>query len=172
MKNKEFDKLSREELLELIEIYAKNWLAMDGVWFQSIEKKYGMDEAIEHDKNAWEKFTQIEAKRIKAFLGLPERAGIDGLKEALAYRIYASINSHEITINDNQLIFRTMDCRAQNARVRKGMGMHPCKPVGIIEYTYFAKVIDDRFECEAISCYPDITDTSCNCAWRFTLIDK
>ena len=31
--------LTKEELMELIEIYSKNWLAMDGVWFQSIERK-------------------------------------------------------------------------------------------------------------------------------------
>lgn len=40
---------------------------MDGVWFQSIERKYGMDEAMEHDCAIWEKFTVIEAKRIKTF---------------------------------------------------------------------------------------------------------
>ena len=28
---------TKDELIELIEIYSKNWLAMDGVWFQSIE---------------------------------------------------------------------------------------------------------------------------------------
>lgn len=35
-KNAALDKLSREELLELIDIYAKNWLALDGVWFQPL----------------------------------------------------------------------------------------------------------------------------------------
>ena len=42
--------LTKEELMELIEIYSKNWLAMDGVWFQSIERKLGMDEAMYHDE--------------------------------------------------------------------------------------------------------------------------
>lgn len=37
--------LTKEELIKLIEAYSKNWLAMDGVWFQSIERKFGMDEA-------------------------------------------------------------------------------------------------------------------------------
>ena len=40
---------SKEELIKLIEIYSKNWLAMDGVWFQSIEAKHGMEEAMFHD---------------------------------------------------------------------------------------------------------------------------
>lgn len=171
MTNAAIQTLSKEKLLELIDIYAKNWLAMDGVWFQSIEKKFGMDEAIEHDENAWRKFTVIEANRIKGFLGLQERSGIEGLKKALSLRMYANINDDEILVEDNTLIYRTLDCRVQNARKRKGMPFHPCKSVGIIEYTDFAKTMDDRFECEALSCFPDITDETCNCSWKFTLSD-
>ena len=50
--------LSKEELIELITIYSKNWLAMDGVWFQTIERKYGMDEAMFHDAEAWKRFNR------------------------------------------------------------------------------------------------------------------
>lgn len=169
MTNKIIEQLDRVDLLKLIDIYAKNWLAMDGLWFQSIEHKFGMDEAIEHDEKVWRDFTVIEAKRIKKFLNLPERAGIDGLKQALSLRLYANINEDEILVDNNVLIYRALDCRVQNARKRKGMEYHPCKSVGIIEYTYFAKTIDDRLECEAISCYPEITDESCNCSWKFIL---
>lgn len=172
MENKIIEKLEKEDLIELIDIYCKNWLAMDGVWFQSIEQKFGMDEAIEHDKNAWRNFTVVEANRIKKFLKLPEQAGIEGLEQALAFRMYANINKDEIITKDNVLIYRTLDCRVQNARKRKGMEFHPCKSVGIIEYTFFAKTIDSRFECEAISCYPDVIDETCNCSWKFTLLDS
>ena len=61
MKNEFLSALTKEQLLDLIEVYAKNWLALDGVWFQSIEDKLGMDEAMEHDACAWERFTAIEA---------------------------------------------------------------------------------------------------------------
>ncbi len=169
MTNKTIENLDKEDLLTLLDMFAKNWLAMDGVWFQSVEKKFGMDEAVEHDKNAWRNFTVAEAKRIKQFLKLPERAGIKGLRQALAFRMYATINEDEIIVEDNVLVYRTLDCRVQNARKRKGMEFHPCKPVGLIEYTYFAKTIDDRFDCESISCYPDVTDDTCNCSWKFTL---
>ena len=169
MKNKALENMSREQLEELIQIYCKNWLAMDGVWFQSIEKKHGMDEAMEHDVNIWSQFTVIEAKKIKAFLNLPERAGLEGLEKALQLRLYANINRDEILREGNKLIYRTLDCRVQTARSRKGMEWHPCKPVGETEYSGFAKVIDDRISCKAISCYPEITDNSCACSWEFTL---
>jgi hypothetical protein len=170
MVSKEIRNLEKEELLTLIEIYAKDWLAMDGVWFQSVEDKYGMSEAVAHDKNAWRRFTVIEAARIKEFLKLPEHAGLAGLAKALKFRMYASINEDEIIHKDNTLIFRTLDCRVQNARKRKGMEFHPCKSVGIIEYGLFAKTIDSRIECEALSCYPEITDDTCNCSWKFTIL--
>ena len=44
--NEALDDLSKEELIRLIGLYSKNWLALDGVWFQSIEQKLGMDEAM------------------------------------------------------------------------------------------------------------------------------
>lgn len=172
MNNKELSNLSKEDLLKLIELYSKNWLAMDGVWFQSVEEKFGMAEAIEHDENAWRHFTVIEAKKIKQFIKLPEQAGVEGLAKALKYRFYANINEDEIIVDGNSLTYRTLDCRVQNARKNKGMDFHPCKSVGIIEYTYFAKTIDSRFECEVISCYPEITDLSCNCSWKFTMTEK
>lgn len=161
--------LSKEQLIELIDIYSKNWLAMDGVWFQSVEQRLGMDEAMLHDAEAWRRFTVIEAKRIKDFLGLPDNSGIEGLAKALKLRFYANINKDDITIEGNTLTYTSVDCRVQRARERKGMPFHPCKSVGIIEYSGFARAIDERFTCECISCYPEITDSTCCCKWRFTL---
>ena len=164
------DTLSNEQLKELVRIYARNMYAMDGVWFQSVEEKMGMDEAILHDKNAWRRFTKTEARRIKNFLQLPGRPGLEGLEKALSIRFSALANPEvEILREGDSLIYRVVDCRVQTARRSKGMPYHPCKPVGIIEHEYFAKEIDDRIECEAVSCFPDVTDESCACSWRFTL---
>ena len=172
MNNREvLSAFSKDELIELIEIYSKNWLAMDGVWFQSVERKLGMDEAMYHDAEAWKRFTVIEAKRIKEFLKLPDKSGIDGLAKALRLRFYANINEDKIEIDGNTLTYTSVNCRVQRARERKGMPFHPCKSVGIIEYTGFAETIDSRFVCECISCYPDITDNSCCCKWKFVLTD-
>ena len=161
--------MTREQFMELLSLYAKNWLAMDGVWFQSVEEKFGMEEAMEHDEKAWERFTAIEARRIKAFLGLPQRPGLEGLAKALALRFYGNLNRDSIEIRGNTLTYRVETCRVQSARSRKGMALHPCKSVGIIEYGGFARTIDDRIRCRCLSCYPEVTDDTCSCAWEFTL---
>ncbi len=169
MKNENLGELSKEELISLIEIYSKNWLAMEGVWFQAVEKRFGMDAAMDCDVEIWDRFSDIEARKIKKYLGLPDRAGIEGLRRALGFRMYKSINDDEFTVDGNKVVYRVLDCRVQTARSRKGMEWHPCKPAGVADYTSFAKVIDDRFTCRALSCYPDVTDEGCCCSWEFTL---
>lgn len=165
------DCLPREKLLELIAIFSKDWIAHDGLWFQSIERKLGMDEAIEHDINALSGFAAIEARRIKKFLDLPERAGLDGLRIALNFRLVAPLNEYNALLDKNELVYSVSSCRVQTARARKGMPYHPCKPVGLAEYSYFAQVIDDRITTECLSCYPDITRPESSCVWRFTLVE-
>lgn len=169
MKNEFIQSLPKEKLIQLIEDYSKNWLAMDGVWFQSVEKKYGMDEAMYHDMEAWRRYTVIEARRIKQFLNLPEHPGLEGLAQALQLRFYTNVNEADLIWEDNGkvLIYRTRECRVQRARERKGMPFHPCKPVGEIEYAGFARTIDDRLACKCISCFPEVTDATCCCGWRF-----
>ena len=173
MKNEYLQSLTTEELIRLIEDYSKNWLAMDGVWFQSVERKHGMDEAMYHDSEAWKRFTVIEAKRIKRFLNMPEHPGLKGLASALQLRFYANLNEADILIEDEEtLVYRTKECRVQQARARKQLPYHPCKSVGEIEYAGFARTIDDRITCECISCFPEVTDPTCCCAWRFRIERK
>ena len=61
---------SRAELLELLDCFAKNMIALDGVWFQSLENTLGMNTAMEHDVKVWTVFAELEGRRIKAFLRL------------------------------------------------------------------------------------------------------
>ena len=162
--------LSKEELIDLCKIYAKNWLAHDGSWFLSVEEKFGMDSAVEMDREAWRKFTVVEATRLISFLKLGTDSGIEGLKKAISFRLYSTLNVDEISIEDeNTLIYRVKTCRVQDARRRKNLDFLPCKSVGFIEYSLFAKTIDNRIETEILSCPPDITDHNYYCIWKFSL---
>lgn len=167
LNEKELNQLSREQLIELLYMDAKNLIAMDGVWFQSIEKEIGMDAAMHHDEEAWKRYTRSEARRIKQFLGLSEHPGLEGLARALSYRMVDRANPSETIMQDNKLIYRILVCRVQEARTRKNMPLHPCKSAAVYEYGGFAVEIDDRIKCRCISCYPDVTDEACSCAWEF-----
>jgi hypothetical protein len=164
------DDLSREKLIGMLDDFAKNWLAHDGLWFQAVEKKVGLKTAIECDRTAWEKFTVIEAERIMKRHNIPKGSGLEGLKKALDYRLYSRLNKQEIVQEkENSFVFRMSNCRVQEARQRKGLPDFPCKPVGIVEYSEFAKTIDPRIRTTCLVCPPDEHPDEFYCAWLFEI---
>lgn len=169
----DLESFTKDELLDYIEDLSKNWLAIDGTWFQAVEKEYGIEKAIDLDVKQWKRFTIIEAKRIMNRFKIPENGGILALIRALTYRVYANINKQEVVeASDNRCVFRMNDCRVQSARKRRGLSDFPCKQVGIQEYSLFAKTIDPRIEAKCIACPPDSHPGNYWCAWEFILKEK
>jgi hypothetical protein len=157
-------------LNDLIASLSINWLAADGIWFQTVEFRYGMNDAKRCNDSVWAQFSPVEAWSIKQFLNLPKRPGLEGLKKALSYRLYANINIQSMEDDGSQsFIFRMNDCRVQSARKRKGLDDYPCKSAGLVEYSYFARAIDDRILTECVGCPPDDHPEDWFCAWRFSI---
>ncbi len=149
---------------------AINWLANDGIWFQAVEKKFGMFDAKHCNDTCWTRFSPYEATRIKELLELPDNGGIPALKQALGCRLYAVINDQSIEdIDENCIIFRMNNCRVQAARKRRGLPDYPCKSAGMVEYPYFVKTIDSRITTKCIGCPPDNHPDDWFCTWKFSL---
>ncbi|MBN2283509.1 MAG: cytosolic protein [Deltaproteobacteria bacterium] len=162
--------MPREKLLDLTNNLGINWIANDGVWFQAVEKAHGMNDAKRCNDSCWTRFSPFEAWSIRELLGLPDAAGLEGLKKALRFRMYARINVQSI-IDDGpkSIIFQMNDCRVQSARKRRGLEDYPCKSAGLVEYSCFAEAIDPRIRTECLGCPPDPHPDEWFCAWRFTL---
>ena len=162
--------LPRETLLDLVEKLSVNWLANDGIWFQAVEKQFGMGDAKRCNDTCWTRFSPFEAHRIKALLKLPDDGGLPALKQALGLRLYAFINEQSIKeVDDRCFIFEMNNCRVQAARKRKGLPDYPCKSAGMVEYPYFASTIDPRIRTECIGCPPDAHPDEWFCAWKFCI---
>ena len=163
--------LPEENIKALQNAAAVNWLATDGVWFQAVEFKHGINDAKRCNDSCWAQFSPFEAWSIKRFLSLNVRPGLEGLKKALNFRLYASINEQSFTDEtENSFIFRMINCRVQAARKRKNLDDYPCKSGGLVEYTTFAEAIDSRIKTECVSCPPDNHPEEWYCAWKFILV--
>jgi hypothetical protein len=161
--------LSREELLSLLEVHAKNWLAHDGCWFLAAEEKLGMETAIALDTASWARFSPAEAKRIMKAFAISPGGGLDALEKALGLRLYACVNPQKVERPEpSKLVLRVLECRVQKARRSKGLQAFPCKSVGIVEYTEFARPIDPRIKVRCLACPPDPAAEAC-CTWEFSL---
>jgi len=162
--------MPKESLLELLHTVGVNWLANDGVWFQAVEFESGMNDAKRCNDSCWAHFSPFEAWSIKKYLDLPQNPGLEGLKKALGFRLYARINTQSfIDEGSDSFVFQMNECRVQYARKRKGLDDYPCKSGGMVEYTYFARSIDPRIKTECIGCPPDDHPDEWYCAWRFKI---
>jgi hypothetical protein len=163
-------KLSEAKLDSLLEAMAVNWLVGDGTWFQAVEFSNGMSDAKRCNDSCWAQFAPFEAWSVKQLLDLGEKPGLEGLKKALKFRLYAYINKQSITNEtDTSFVFSMNDCRVQSARKRKGMDDYPCKSGGMVEFTEFARAIDLRIKTECIGCPPDNHPEEWFCSWKFTI---
>jgi len=154
---------------ELIDA-AKNWLAIDGLWFLEIEKRFGLDIALECDAAVWQEFSRIEAERIMIRLGLPPGGGLEILETALHHRLFSLLNTYEIRKPAPGVLELYMNsCRTQAARDRKGLPLFPCKRSALIDYEIFARTIDPKINLECIACPPDTMIRTYHCGWRFTI---
>lgn len=160
--------MPEETMNSLRENVAANWLANDGIWFQAIESMNSMTDAKSCNDSCWAKFSPMEAWSIKRFLNMPENPGLEGLKDALQFRLYAFINKQSFSEEtEKSFVFRMNDCRVQSARKRKGLDDYPCISAGKVEYSTFAEAIDSRIRTECICCPPDKHPEEYYCAWKF-----
>jgi Family of unknown function (DUF6125) len=164
----EFEPMSREDLLKALEMFAKNWLAHDGCWFLAAERRYGLEAAIQLDAEAWAQFAAVEARRIMSTFGLPAKGGLQTLEKALGLRMYSLINRQHSEWVDGRLRFHMDVCRVQEARRAKNLLDFPCKPVGTVEFSTFARTVDSRISTTCLSCPPDASQRG-YCSWEFRL---
>ena len=163
--------MEREKLISLIDAMSVSWLANDGLWFQTVENSHDMYTSKRCNDTCWTRYSPLEAAMIKSFLHLPRQSGLDGLEQALSFRLYARINEQTSERSGDELIFRMVKCRVQEARKRKGLPDYPCKSAGVVEYQMFARMIDSRIKTDCIGCPPDEHPEAWVCAWRFHITE-
>lgn len=165
-----FDEMSREDLLQALGMFARNWLAHDGCWFLAAEERFGMETAIGLDARSWERFAAAEARRIMATFAIAPGGGLPALEKALGLRMYSMVNAqHTEWVREGSRLRFFMDvCRVQETRRRKGLPDFPCRDVGLVEFSTFAMTIDLRIRTTCLNCPPQAPQGA-YCAWEFAL---
>ena len=168
-----YAEMSREDLLKALEMFAKNWLAHDGAWFLAAEERFRLYTAMELDALAWERFAASEAKRIMSTFGIAAGGGLEALARALSLRMYALVNEQHLewAPDRSRLRFFMDACRVQATRRAKGLPEFPCRSVGVVEFSTFARTIDPRIRSTCLHCPPD-SPHGPSCGWEFTLADE
>ncbi|UCD17375.1 MAG: hypothetical protein JSV44_00245 [Candidatus Zixiibacteriota bacterium] len=106
----------------MVENFAENWLAHDGLWFRAIKKECGLNTAIKLDTEAWDTFTRIEASRIMARHNIASNGELAALKKAPAFRLFSVLNRQEICDKTGKSsVFKMLGCRVKSALERRNL---------------------------------------------------
>lgn len=164
------ENLPREKLVDLIRMYSKNWLTLDGLWFSNVEKKYGLGAAEQLDLRNWETQAVIEARRIKKIMGL-ENAGLSGILSTLSLMSW-QLTSEPFVIeceSSEKVILYWDKCAVQEGRRRNNKPVFACKKMKQTLLTGIAKVVESRAKVKCRFGPPDEPQIGHWCEWEIYL---
>ncbi len=167
MLEKEIKKLPKKEILKIFRLFNKNWMTVDGLWFLVVENEFGVEAAKKVNLKVSELMAPVMAKRIMKTLGLKGEK-IQELAKALSFIVWASIQKIEFKkLSKDSFLMRVVDCVPQKTRIREGKEEFPCKPMGIVFLSNFAKTVNPKFKVECLRCPPDPHPKNVWCEWKF-----
>ena len=175
MEKLEIARLEKEKLVELLDLYGRQWLTIDGLWIQAVEEKYGDDVCLEMYTQVQEQMGSRRARRLARFLGIPEgNADLSSMINA-HYLLPASraVGTEYLKISDTEFILSWLNCRPQQARKEKGLPPFPCKRMEFTSLSSFFKSLNPKARVECLFAPPDARPENLpekvSCQWKVIL---
>lgn len=134
--------------------------AMDGVWFMAVEKKYGLEAALEVDIEAWKNYGYTVFKRAARMLGIELDPGSPpGLETVgVLFETLCRIDGTESEIDiqdEGALSFKILRCPWYENLCRSGrVDVVPCEEVDNEIFAYCARKLDPSFQLETAHSRP------------------
>lgn len=161
------EEMPRDQLLDLFALHIRNIWRVDGLYFLGIEEKFGTKSAIEIDANCWRVMGKIEARYLKKIMGV-DHVTPDSLIHLLRNTSWAlDIAEKRYEISEKEARMTVVSCGTQETRIRKGLGVFPCKQVRAGYLESFTKELDPEIEMMCRICPPDERPPDVWCKWEF-----
>lgn len=160
--------MTREQLLELIDIQQKNWWNLQNNWMAYMSTEYGMEAAVKGDCHCFPANARVQMYRLKKLLGLGE--DLDSLMKAMVLSTIWANGEYDIwKVDDRTFRIRVTDCHQQVRRLEEGMGELACKPAGIAISEAAARTLNPACEVRCLVCPPDAHPRDIWCEWEFAV---
>jgi hypothetical protein len=155
---------------ELMEVCSRSMYTIDGLWFLSVEEKFGFEVAFELNQRVWERCAPILGRRLKKKLDLEGKPPLQALAAMLQADPMMIVHKPIIhSLTDDMMVVRCMECPIQVARIRDGRGVYNGKPGCSLYFKGHAGLIDPRINVTCVSCAPNPDNPEFWCEWEFIL---
>ena len=157
--------LGQERLEELLLTHIRTLWSVDGLYYIGIEETHGTEEATRIDARSWAAIGKIEAKRMKAVLGITGVADLPTAFKALKLTVWA-LDLEDKQYDDVNFIMTNKKCRIQNTRKDKGLPEFPCRQVREGYLVNFFKEMNPAIKVICRACPPG-PHKDVWCQWEF-----
>lgn len=162
----EYQKLTKDQLIELVQLYGRLALAIDGSWFLEVEKLHDLDKAIQLDEDVWRRCGRSDGRLLMRFLGIEAATSLEDICRLYLLTPVLGNMGATAEIKDDRCYLSVSECRPQQSRHKDGLGEFPCKSAGYAYFQGFLSVLnpDIRFGCKVGP--PDEHARDLWCSWE------
>ena len=162
--------ITSEKLLDYFFLQIRNLWRVDGLYFLSIEKKFGTEAATEIDAQVWENMATIEAKSLQRMFPISENPNVSEIMKLLKKSSWALDQPFKtVEASNGHAVLSVKRCRTQETRLGKGLCEFPCKSVRFGYLVNFAKALNPKVTVRCLVCPPERNTEESWCKWEFLL---
>jgi len=163
--------LPKETLVDMVNMWVKNYWTNQGYWLTFVERDFGFECAGQLDGEVWEKLATAQAHRLVKLLNLGN--DIQSLSIVLKYTAAqwggAGFEWEILEISKDKLIMQVNKCPMGTFRDSQNLPLLPCKFGAPNLYKSLAHVINNEIEVKCLHAPPDERIEGIMCKWEFTL---
>ena len=163
-------KLSKDELLDFIDMFQKNFWNLQNNYILYLNNEYGEEAAVKADGHCYSANAKVQMYRLSKMFGLKD--DLQSLMDAMILStIWANCDYDIWKIDEKRFRIRVTNCYQQVRRLEDGLGEFGCKPAGLAISETGANVINPACNVKCIVCPPDEHPDDVWCEWEFELTD-
>jgi hypothetical protein len=131
--------------------FKRLFVALDGIWYIVVEKYFGLENAVQVDKEVWQVMAKISARETKHLLSLPH-GKLESLSRSLAFRFAVEgykinanrVNGSVLEIQMKGCPWRRQIMKSKNEKLLRKVAEQVCPVV----YETWAAEFLDQFQFE------------------------
>lgn len=160
-----------DALAELLKLYSRLFIVLDGLWYRVVREKIGDKKALACDIRVWESMSKYEMARVKRQLKIRGNDVI-ALMKTMPLTPWGLICKHETKIkNKNSALFTVTYCPTVDTLEAEGKGREAeiCGAIGPTVRKGYAAFFNPDIEVKCLKLPPRKSKDDIYCQWEFSL---
>ena len=162
---------SSETLRDLLRLYSRLYMGLDGFWYLTVMEKFGNDAALDCDIKVWDRAGRYEMKNVTKQLNIQGNDAVAFMKALQLSPWYWTVKSRVEIVDPNTAILTVTDCPTLNALEKEGSGRENeiCKIAEPIILRAYASFFNPDVEVTCLQSPPRESQDDIACKWQFKM---